>query len=243
MAEESRILNYIKDIVFELDGAIYGESIYRYYMQILGNISADINNMTIIIKFQEYKYMEYFKNVISIFCTIHPYISSDYINMDTFKIVADITSYNIILVSNNTTLHNLPEFAININNIEMTRRGLMDNRANTNFYKSLDNIINRKFTYYIDDDTSESMRSHIYDRVYYLIKLGYECTTEYTAKFYKCDKNGCGECGTCSAEFVIGDIIVLSRCNHKFHWDCDSGIKYWLLTNNTCPYCRCNKFV
>lgn len=234
----SIILNYIKDIVFELDGTIYGESIYRYYMRHLvkADIANNIDDMTVIIRFPEYKYIDYFRNVISIFCNLNPYININYINMETFR----IDNINIIIAPYNTSVPYMPEFAIDINNIEMTRRGLADNRANTNFYKSLDNIINGRFTYYIDADISESVRSDIYDRIIALIKLGYKCDSD---RFYICEDGKLGECCTCSADFKRGELMVISRCNHKFHWDCDSGIKYWSRSNNTCPYCRCEKFV
>lgn len=56
------------------------------------------------------------------------------------------------------------------------------------------------------------------------------------------DEEDCGnddrECPICMEEFVVGDIVSWSsyeRCSHVYHHQC---IKEWLVSHNTCPFCR-----
>ena len=53
-------------------------------------------------------------------------------------------------------------------------------------------------------------------------------------------------CIICSSEFKDDDLIINTKCNHNFHWNCDncnnsnSGIKNWTSKfSHKCPICRC----
>lgn len=42
-------------------------------------------------------------------------------------------------------------------------------------------------------------------------------------------------CSICLEEYIIGQQLRKTKCNHLFHVDC---IDHWLERNNTCPNCR-----
>ena len=53
-------------------------------------------------------------------------------------------------------------------------------------------------------------------------------------------------CSICNSDFKDEDLIINTKCNHNFHWDCNScennssGIKNWISKfSNKCPICRC----
>ena len=53
-------------------------------------------------------------------------------------------------------------------------------------------------------------------------------------------------CSICSSNFKDEDLIINTKCNHNFHWDCNScdnsnsGIKNWISKfSHKCPICRC----
>ena len=50
-------------------------------------------------------------------------------------------------------------------------------------------------------------------------------------------------CIICSSDFKEGDLVINTKCNHNFHWNCDnniSGIKEWISNfSHNCPICRC----
>jgi hypothetical protein len=54
-------------------------------------------------------------------------------------------------------------------------------------------------------------------------------------------------CSICSSNFKDNDIIINTKCNHNFHWDCNyggtskniSGLKNWISKfSHKCPICR-----
>lgn len=50
------------------------------------------------------------------------------------------------------------------------------------------------------------------------------------------------ECPICSSKFTCEDIVINTKCNHNFHWNCcnnNSGLKNWITNFNvSCPICR-----
>ena len=50
-------------------------------------------------------------------------------------------------------------------------------------------------------------------------------------------------CSICSSNFEEGDLVINTKCNHNFHWNCDnkkSGIRKWVSKfSHNCPICRC----
>lgn len=53
----------------------------------------------------------------------------------------------------------------------------------------------------------------------------------------KYDKNitECPECSICLNLYKNNDNIIITKCNHHFHYDC---ILEWLNNKGTCPLCR-----
>ena len=50
------------------------------------------------------------------------------------------------------------------------------------------------------------------------------------------------ECTICSSKFNTDDIVINTRCNHNFHWECcnnTGGLKNWIENFKiSCPICR-----
>ena len=54
------------------------------------------------------------------------------------------------------------------------------------------------------------------------------------------------ECSICSSKFSCEDIVINTKCNHNFHWNCcnnNSGLKNWITNFKvSCPICRKTDF-
>lgn len=48
------------------------------------------------------------------------------------------------------------------------------------------------------------------------------------------------QCALCHEDFNNTDVVLHTKCNHLFHWDCPQGLRNWVLHQQKlcCPCCR-----
>lgn len=49
------------------------------------------------------------------------------------------------------------------------------------------------------------------------------------------EKESAVTCSICMEDFKMGDEILITTCDHRFHRFC---LRRWLRLKKTCPYCR-----
>ena len=111
---------------------------------------------------------------------------------------------------------------------------------NNNIFDNLDKSIDLILNGWIMDDY------HLKDEtcVLFLWKnIDNNIRTTYNKKDMDKMKN-CNTCSICTSKFKDNDLVINTKCNHNFHWDCNnynSGIKNWILNfSHKCPMCRYN---
>tara|TARA_B110000305_G_C19359352_1_gene598605 strand:+ start:217 stop:1206 length:990 start_codon:yes stop_codon:yes gene_type:complete len=109
---------------------------------------------------------------------------------------------------------------------------------NINIFKNIDNCIDLILNGWIMDDF------HLKDEtsVLFLWKnINKNIRTSFNKNDIEKMKNY-NTCSICTSKFKDTDLIINTKCNHNFHWDCNnfnSGIKNWILKfSHKCPICR-----
>jgi hypothetical protein len=157
-------------------------------------------------------------------------------------------------------------YCLDINSLYLSSSGI--NIIQNKYIDSIDNlqitmnrISEKKFS--LIDDYDDNIL-HIYDKCIQLLHKDWIMDDKYLKKnssvlfkwnnknnyirLYhneneKNNMNAQNVCSICSNEFKEQDIVINTKCNHNFHWNCDNsvGIKNWIINySHKCPICRCN---
>lgn len=228
----------------------------------------NINNYDfedIIIVFNNYNDSEVFIRLLRNIFEVYTNNNSNYIiflnhNNEYIRMINLYIYYD----ENITQLYNY--YCLDINSLYLSSTGI--NIIQNKYIDSIDNLqitINRisekKFS--LIDDYDDNILD-IYDKCIQLLHKDWIMDDKYLKKnssvLFKWNNknndirlyhnenernnmNSQNVCSICSNEFKEHDIVVNTKCNHNFHWNCDNsaGIKNWIINySHKCPICRCN---
>ena len=132
----------------------------------------------------------------------------------------------------------------NIYNRFINKKFAFIENNNINIIENIDNAIKLIKDSWIMDDIYINKNSII------LFLWKNRFNKNYRTTFNDKDYNNLFEnnnCCICSSEFKDDDIVINTKCNHNFHWECsinnndECGLKYWLeKCSDNCPICRKN---
>lgn len=116
----------------------------------------------------------------------------------------------------------------------------------------MDRIKSRTFCLMFKYYNNNERINNIVDEAYHLVANGWTMDAAIlgpqswlVSKWSQLDNDKrvkCVECAICQEDFLAGDIVIHTCCNHNFHWHC---IRKWVEEDQhrtTCPTCRGSMF-
>jgi len=236
-------------------GYIYGEFVSLYYLEsniFNSDIKLDFENINIILN--NYNDCICLIRLLHNIFEIH-YDRNSKIN--NYKIVIDYnynnTNYSVIKnlnLYNNVSVVDLNYYTyfLDINLLSLNLNGLeiinYNNKNNIEFTKILNRIIYKKFSFI------DGYNSNIFYNIERAIKLlhngwimdDYYLKKDTSVLFYwkhrdmsrihynekekkmMCEDN---KCSICTSDFKNDDLVINTKCNHNFHWDCNYYSDYY----------------
>ena len=181
-------------------------------------------------------------------CINNSIFKNSIINKNIYNLYCNLFSLNMnslhILNMNISMFSNINLSFDNIYNRFINKKFAFIENNNINIIENIDNAIKLIKDSWIMDDIYINKNSII------LFLWKNRFNKNYRTTFNDKDYNNLFEnnnCCICSSEFKDDDIVINTKCNHNFHWECsinnndECGLKYWLeKCSDNCPICRKN---
>lgn len=200
----------------------------------------------------------------------HILVNYNYLNKDYSKLININIYNNVLFVDLNLHIHyidinllSLQDEGLNLVKYHSNKKLSNIEQKNTNYFKFnsiLNRVINKRFSFIENYDNNIFYNLdkcidlifndwimddfHLLDEtsVLFLWKnLNNNIRTSYNDNDLE-KMNNCNTCSICTVKFKDNDLVINTKCNHNFHWDCNnfnSGIKNWILKfSHKCPICR-----
>jgi hypothetical protein len=168
-------------------------------------------------------------------------INKNISNLDCNLFSLNMNSLHIL----NMNIFRFPNINLSFDNIYnrfINKKFAFLQRNNINIIENIDSAIKLVKDSWIMDDLYLNKSSI----VLFLWKNRYN--KNYRTSFTDKDYNNLFEnsnCCICGSDFKDNDIVINTKCNHNFHWECSTnnndkcGLKYWLeKCSDNCPICR-----
>jgi hypothetical protein len=168
-------------------------------------------------------------------------INKNISNLDCNLFSLNMNSLHIL----NMNIYRFPNINLSFDNIYnrfINKKFAFLQMNNINIIENIDSAIKLVKDSWIMDDLYLNKSSI----VLFLWKNRYNKNyrTSFTDKDYN-NLFGNNNCCICGSDFKDNDIVINTKCNHNFHWECSTnnndkcGLKYWLeKCSDNCPICR-----